>query len=58
MMQTLALPYQPFVEIVKVYVQDNIEPGSTDPLPSGLAAELVRLAPGLEGHLAVAPHPT
>jgi len=54
----LTLPYQPFIEIVKTYVQNNIPPGSTGHLPAGLAAELVRLAPGLEAHLAVAPAPS
>jgi predicted ATPase len=51
----LTLPYQPFIEIVKAYVQTNIEPGSTGRLPTGLAAELVKLAPALEAHLGVAP---
>ncbi len=54
----LTLPYQPFIEIVKTYVQANIKPGSTGRLPTGLAAELVKLAPGLEAHLDVAPTPT
>jgi tetratricopeptide (TPR) repeat protein len=51
----LTLPYQPFIEIVKAYVQTNIEPGSTGRLPTSLAAELVKLAPALEAHLGVAP---
>ncbi len=51
----LTLPYQPFIEIVKAYVQTNIKPGSTGHLPASLAAELVKLAPGLEAHLGVAP---
>jgi tetratricopeptide (TPR) repeat protein len=51
----LTLPYQPFIEIVKDYVQTNIQPGSTGHLPVSLAAELVKLAPGLEAHLGVAP---
>jgi tetratricopeptide (TPR) repeat protein len=54
----LTLPYQPFIEIVKMYVHNNISPGSTGGLPASLAAELVRLAPGLETHLAVAPAPS
>ncbi|MBI1880144.1 MAG: protein kinase [Chloroflexi bacterium] len=54
----LTLPYQPFIEIVKAYVQTHIEPGSTGRLPASLAAELVKLAPGLEAHLGVAPAPT
>ncbi len=53
----LALPYQPFIEIVKDYVQTHIKPGSTGRLPLSLAAELVKLAPGLEAHLGVAPAP-
>lgn len=53
----LALPYQPFIEIVKSYVQANIKPGSKGHLPAGLAAELVRLAPALETRLGVAPTP-
>ncbi|NJN95698.1 MAG: AAA family ATPase [Anaerolineales bacterium] len=54
----LTLPYQPFIEIVKAYVQANIKPGTSGPLPVGLAAELVKLAPGLETHLGVAPSST
>ncbi len=53
----LALPYHPFIEIVKGYVQANLKSGSTGYLPAGLASELVRLAPGLETHLGVAPAP-
>ncbi len=45
-----ALPYQPFVEIVKAYAQANIKAGSTGYLPVSLASELVRLAPSLEAH--------
>lgn len=47
----LTLPYQPFIEIVKAYVQTH----TTGRLPARLAAELVKLAPSLETHLAVAP---
>lgn len=54
----LTLPYQPFIELVKAYVQVQIKPGTTGHLPPGLAAELVKLAPGLETYLAVAPAPT
>lgn len=51
----LASPYQPFIEIVRAYVQGNFEPGSTGHVPAGLAAELVRLVPGLEAHLGQPP---
>lgn len=54
----LILPYQPFIEIVKGYVLAQIKPGSTGYLSANLAAELVRLAPGLELHLGVAPAST
>lgn len=53
----LALPYQPFIEIVKKYIQANIAPGSTGHVPPNQAAELVRLAPGLEAHLGATPTP-
>lgn len=53
----MALPYQPFIDVVKNYVQANIQPGSTGYLSESLAAELVKLAPGLESHFGVAPAP-
>ena len=51
----LALPYQPFIEIVKAYVQANFKPDIPGRLPASLAAELVKLAPGLETHLGAVP---
>jgi tetratricopeptide (TPR) repeat protein len=54
----LTLPYQPFIEVVKSYAQTQIKAGSTGALPAGLAAELVRFAPGLEAHLGVAAAPS
>jgi tetratricopeptide (TPR) repeat protein len=51
----LPLPYQPFVEIIKAYVQSNLSPASTGHLPVRLAAELVKLAPSLEPQLGLAP---
>ena len=53
----MELPYQPFIEIVKGFVQTNIKPGTTGYLPESLAAELVKLVPGLEIHLGVASAP-
>jgi tetratricopeptide (TPR) repeat protein len=53
----LTLPYQPFIEIVRTYVQTRLEPDTSGRLPAGLAAELVKLAPGLEARLGVAPAP-
>lgn len=47
----LALPYQPFIEIVKSYVRVNSERGAVAHVPGRLAAELVKLAPGLEALL-------
>ncbi len=53
----MALPYQPFINVVKNYVEANIPPGSTGYLPANLAAELVKLAPSLESHFNLAPAP-